>query len=168
MTSVHFTGAKMASKYQVTICSHQIYLTENQRYDLFACIPVKAVGILIKAEIAKNLNAKNINEIFCNYEIDCKKSKSPMPVEVKSNTIKLHLPFNDEYYDILDEIDFGDKKDEFLDINEILNKDEGGKEFLFYETVSNDTKKRQKFYHKIEIKDIKEFNNSVEFVLLSN
>jgi hypothetical protein len=171
MINVHSTepngGAKMASKYKVYICSHQVYLTEAQRYDLFACIPVKTHGIMIKAEIVKNLNSRTINEVFCNYEIDCQKKDDI--ITVKNNTIRIHLPLTEEFYEFDDEFEV-DKKDtnKILNLNDILNDDEGGRQSLFFEGICNDIKKRVKSYHKIEIKDIKLFNESVEFIEFNN
>lgn len=171
MINALFTELKedttMASKYKVYICSHQIYLTEAQRYDLFACIPVKTQGIMVKAEIVKNLNSRNINEVFCNYEIDCQKSDDI--ITVKNNTIRIHLPLTEEFYDFDDKFDVDEKDvNKQLDLNDILNDEEGGKQSLFFEGICNDIKKKVKSYHKIDIKDIKFFNESVEFIEFNN
>ena len=154
------------SSNKVFICSHQIYLNENQRYDLFACVPVKTTGVYIQAEISKNYNSKEIKEIFCNYEIDCKKSKKP--IEVKRGTIKIHLPVEQDYLDFLGEDQKIDSKNSVCELDDLLNLDEGGKEEIFYETISHVLKHKIKSYHKIEVKDIKKFEQTVEFVSFNN
>jgi len=159
-------------KSNVFVCNHQIFLSENQRYDLFACIPVIAQGIYIQAEIIKNMNAKNIQEVFCVYEIDCKITKKP--IEIKNNIIKIHIQQIDNFQQIIEEFELTKKNkfkkidEERIDMKDILNSDEGGKECLFFETISTNPKKNSKHYHKVELKDIQEFNRSVEFVSFSN
>lgn len=153
----------MASKPKVFITNHQIYLTENQRYDLYACIAVKTTGIMTQAQIQKNLNAKDIIEIFCKYEIDCNNSEEA--IEIVNNTIKIHIPAHDSLFNIIDEYELlSDKQEHIMDINDLLNAEEGGKESLFYETVAHDVKNKIKSYHKIQINDFKKFDESVEFV----
>lgn len=162
----------MKMKNNVFVCNHQIFLNENQRYDLFACIPVKAHGIYIEAEIVKNMNAKNIQEVYCIYEIDCKISKKP--IEIKNNIIKIHIQQLDNFQQILDDFDTPKKNkfvttdEEQIDMKDILNSEEGGKECLFFETISTNSKKNSKHYHKVEVKDISEYDKSVEFVYFNN
>jgi hypothetical protein len=148
----------MAAKTKVFICNHQIYLNENQRYDLYACIPVKTTGIFILAEISKNYNTKEISEIFCNYELDCKETKNP--IKIGSKKIKISLPNNQDIISITDE----PNTNEVVDLRDILNTDEGGREELYYETIYHDYQKNIKTYHKIEIKDINRFHETVEFI----
>lgn len=151
----------MKSSYKIMVYNHLLFLTEAQRYDLYACIQVETTGILIAAEINKNLKSKNISEIFYRYTIDCNSSISP--IELHNQTIRIHIPAAGaslfDYYDDQMEIN-----NDNPDIYDILNKDEGGRESLFYETYINDSYKKTKSYHKIEIKDEKQFDDTAFFL----
>jgi hypothetical protein len=159
-------------KTKTFVCNHQIFLTENQRYDLFACIPVKTYGIFLQAEIVKSMNAKNIQEIFCAYEIDCKVTNKPL--EFKNNIIKIHIQPVDKFRNLLEDLETNQKNkligsdDDNIDMKDLLNYEEGGKESLFFETIQINSKKNNKNYHKVEIKDILEYEKSIEFVTFSN
>lgn len=139
-----------------------IFLSESQRYDLYACIPVHAVGILIMAEISKTMKVKNIKEVFCNYIIDCNITNNP--VEIKKNTINIHIPSNGLPIYEISEDDELEINNDTPDLYDILNSDEGGRESLFYETFLHNQKLKNKQYHKIEIKDEKAFDETVEFI----
>jgi hypothetical protein len=158
-------GAEMKSKNTtVFIYNHLIYLNENQRYDLFACIPVNAVGILIKAKLDKaDLRAQEIQEIFVNYTIDCNVSSDAIFFDGK--TVHIHLPPPDDMSN--EKIPFQPADLETYDLYDLLNRSEGGREELFYETFSYDMPKNLKSFHKVEIKDEKFFENSMEFVQLT-
>lgn len=135
-------------------------MNENQRYDLFACVPVKTTGIMMKSKLStKDLDPQSINEIFCNYIIDCNISENA--IEMMDNKIVIHLPAQGSY----DEFPpFQPHNLEKYDLYDLLNRSEGGREELFYETVSEDLARKVKSYHKIEIKDEKQFDDTVEFV----
>lgn len=143
-----------------------VFLNEIQRYDLYACIPVEAVGILIMAEISKNMKVKNIKEIFCKYYIDCEITNNP--VELGKNFIKIHIPSSPIPVFEMTADDQLEINNDTPDIYDILNTDEGGRESLFYETFLHNQKLKQKHYHKIEIKDEKVFDESVEFLDFSS
>jgi hypothetical protein len=148
----------------VFIYNHLIYLNENQRYDLFACIPVEAIGILIKAKLDKSdLRAQEIQEIFVNYTIDCNIHSDAIFYDGK--TMHIHLPPPDEISN--SKIPFQPADLESYDLYDLLNKSEGGREELFYETFTYDVPKKIKSFHKIEIKDEKFFEDSMDFVHLA-
>jgi hypothetical protein len=151
----------MKNKFRVFINNHSIFLTEEQRYDLFACIPVHTVGALVFAEIQNDMQAKSIKEVFVNYIIDCEPNVEP--IEVVNQEIKLHLPIDMENFLTIQDDAF-ENFPKSVDLFDILNKDEGGRESVYYETFIHDNNKKIKTYHKIEIQDEKYFNESAEFV----
>ena len=152
------------NKPTVLIYNHLIYLNENQRYDLYACIPVNAVGILIKAKLDKfDLKPQEIQEIFVNYTIDCNISSDA--IHFDGTNMNVHLPPPDEF--AAAKVPFQPIDLESYDLYDLLNKAEGGKEELFYETFSYDLSKNVKSFHKVEIKDEKVFDESIEFVQLA-
>ena len=149
------------NKPKIFIYNHLIYLNENQRYDLFACVSINTIGILVKAELnEKYFQPQQMQEIYCEYKIDCRESENI--IEYIDHKICIHLPpktEEDMFMKPLQPVDL-----EKYDFYDLLNKDEGGKEELFYETISHDFIKNKKSYHKIEIKDYKVFEESLEFV----
>ena len=152
-------------KTTVFVYNHLIYLNENQRYDLFACVPVETTGILIKAKInSKDLEHQSIQEIFCRYLIDC--DNHDQGIEIKSGIINIHLPPQEENYEF--PIPFQPDGLDKYDLYDLLNRTEGGREELFYTTMSEDFEKNIKSFHKIEIKDEKIFDNSLEFIDFNN
>lgn len=156
----------MKANYKIHVYNHSIFLTESQRYDLYACIPVEAVGILVMADIGKNFKAKSIKEIFVKYQLDCDINKNP--VEIGKKKINIHVPTTGSSVLLYSEDDSFEINNDTPDIYDILNNDEGGRECLFYETFIHDTLKKYKSYHKIEIKDEKQFDDSIEFVDFSS
>jgi len=151
----------MNKKYKFFIYNHLIFLNENQRYDLFACIPVTAVGIMMKAQISpKNFEAQTIQEIFCDYIIDCTSNNDA--IETKKGKVHIHLPSHSAFDDF--PAPFQPKNLEKYDLYDLLNRSEGGREELFYETISEDFDNKIKSFHKVEIKDEKSFHESLEFV----
>jgi hypothetical protein len=151
----------MKNKFRVFISNHSIFLTEEQRYDLFACIPIETVGALVFVELENDMQAKTIKEIFVRYIIDCEPNVEP--IEIIDQKIKLHLPIDmDNFMSIQD--DAFESFPKSVDLNDILNKDEGGRESMYYETFLHDHTKKIKTYHKIEIQDEKYFDESTEFV----
>lgn len=159
------TVVRMSSKKTtIFIYNHLIYLNENQRYDLFACVPVNAIGVLIKARLDKSdLRAQEIQEIFVNYTIDCNISADAIFFD--GNTIHIHLPPPDDI--AISKVPFQPTDLESYDLYDLLNKSEGGKEELFYETFNYNMQNNIKSFHKIEIKDEKFFEGSMEFVQLA-
>lgn len=156
----------MKASPKITIYNHMIFLTETQRYDLYACIPVESVGILVMAEISKNMKVKNIKEVFYKYLIDCEISNNP--VELRKNFIKIHVPSSPVPVFEMAADNQLEYNNDTPDMYDILNKDEGGRESLFYETFLHNQKLKHKHYHKIEIKDEKLFDESVEFLDFSS
>jgi hypothetical protein len=152
----------MKPKFKIFIYNHLIYLNENQRYDLFACIPVTAYGIMMKAQInARDLEPQSIQEIFCNYIIDCTSSQDGIEVNPDGKVI-IHLPPQPSFDPFPPP--FQPNQLEKYDLYDLLNRSEGGREELFYETRSEDLIKWTKSFHKVEIKDEKQFYDSMEFV----
>lgn len=152
-------------KSSVYVYNHLVYLNENQRYDLFACVPVETTGILTKAKIsAKDLDPQSIQEIFCRYKLDCDNYQDG--IEILNGVVVIHLPPQTE--SIVFPTPFDPDQLDKYDLYDLLNKSEGGREELFYTTMSEDKKSKVKSYHKIEIKDEKIFDESVEFLDFSN
>lgn len=151
----------MLNKYKFFIYNHLIFLNENQRYDLFACVPVSAMGVMMKAQISpKNFEAQSIQEVFCDYIIDCNTAENA--IESSKNKVLIHLPNQSSMDDF--PMPFQPKNLEKYDLYDLLNRSEGGREELFYETISQDYDNRIKSFHKVEIKDEKSFYESMEFV----
>ena len=145
----------------ILVYNHVIFLSENQRYDLFACIPVRANGILVQTDIkSKNFEAQSVQETFCHYVIDCEPSDGF--IEIIKNVIHIHLPPQDSLPDFPSPF----KPDELdkYDLYDLLNKNEGGRETLAYSTICHNSDTNKKSFHKVEIKDIKAFEESIDFV----
>jgi hypothetical protein len=145
------------------VYNHVIYLSETQRYDLFACVPVRAYGVLLKASINnKNFNVQDLQEVFCEYVIDC--DDAEQQVEFIGDVMHLHLPYPDES-DL--PIPFQPDNLEKYDLYDLLNAVEGGRESLFYQVVCRNNDTSKKSFHKIEIKDITKFEEGIEFIEIS-
>lgn len=143
------------------VYNHIIFLNENQRYDLFACVPVRTHGILIQGNLTiKGFDVQSLQETFCEYEIDCEDNDEFF--EIDGSVIRIHLPPQS----IAPEIPMPFQPDvlDKYDLYDLLNKSEGGKEELFYSTVAYSNSGKQKLFHRVEIKDIKAFEESIEFV----
>lgn len=143
------------------VCNHVIYLSETQRYDLFACVPVRAYGVFIKAAINnKNFNVQNLQEVFCEYVIDC--HDADQQIEFIGDVMHLHLPSYPDKSDLL--IPFQPDNLEKYDLYDLLNTVEGGKESLFYQFICRNHDAKKKIFHKVEIKDVTKFEEGIEFI----
>jgi len=140
--------------------SHMIFLTEEQRYDLFNGVKIEAVGILTQIDFVKNYKNHINQEVFCKYFIDCE-PENPA-IRAYAEHYEIHIPME---YDA--ESFFAAKNFDVVYIHDILNKKDGGKEMIFFEKAFKNSKNNLDSYHKVEIKDIKFFDESMMFSKIS-
>lgn len=140
--------------------SHSIFLTEEQRYDLFHGSKIKTIGILTQIDFVKNYKNHINQEVFCKYIIDCD-AETPS-IQAFAEHYEIHIPME---YDA--ETFFASKNFDVVYIHDILNRKDGGKEFIFFEKSFKNKKNNFDSYHKVEIKDIKFFDESIIFSKLN-
>jgi len=148
-------------------CTHQIFLSREQRYDLYHGITVEAVGSLIQTSVVdkhKNLT----KEVFLKYKIDMDIAEDK--VEVLKNSYNIHVPT--KKYEEDEEVKEGFKENinsTFVWENDILDYTEGGHELLYfkYRKIYTIESKKILVMHSVEIKDIKILEKSIYFFNLN-
>jgi hypothetical protein len=150
-----FFNNKVKTKYNKIVVNHQVFLTPNQRNNVYYGETVKVVGILTQYKVVDGLYPIKHNEVFCNYSI-CSKTDTLEFIECLPAEYRINLPAYDSE----------GKSTQYPDIDlvDILDKKQGGRESIFFEAMYTDSKKKIQGFHKIEIRDIKYFEKSLNFI----
>jgi len=150
-----FFKNKVKAKYNKMVINHQIFLTKEQRQSVFYGETVRVIGILTQYKIINGKYPIKHNEVFCNYVIETKADAHEC-IECLPTEYRINLPPYDGNGD--------NPMYENIDLLDILDKKQGGRESLFFEAMYTDTKTKIQGFHKIEIRDIKFFDKSINFI----
>lgn len=145
---------KTKQTYNKIVINHQIFLTSKQRQQLYMCEPVEVIGLLTQYKIENGKYPIKHQEVISKYHLVAK-TEIEEYVECLPTFYRLNLPA------------ISDDEDLFtgtaIDIRDIIDKKQGGKESLFFEAMYTDKIKKIQGFHKIEIRDIKHFQKSLCF-----
>lgn len=140
--------------YNKIVVNHQIFLTSKQRNDLYMCHPLDVVGLLTQYKIEEGKYPIKHQEVICRYHL-LAKTEVEEYVECFPTFYRINLPA------ITDDADLF--AGSAIDLRDMLDKKQGGKEGLFFEAMYTDKAKNLQGFHKIEIRDFKHFQKSMCF-----
>jgi hypothetical protein len=148
--------------------NHLIFLSREQRYDLYSGAKLKVLGTCIEiTNINNDKEYKLPKEIFLEYEIDTEQVEDK--VQISGNYYKIHVPIKYMISDLEDNKKIEETSYETVYSEDILDNDDGGKEEYFFRfkkiyVIGN---KRVISVHSVEIRDITVFENSSNFIKFS-
>lgn len=147
------------------LLNHQIFLTKEERYNIYAGKKVAALGSLVETTVFQKDDEKIFQkEIFVNYEIDIEALEEK--VEICNDFYKIHLPITFKHSEFNDN---AKKFNDYIYIEDILDEEDGGKQQLFFKYRKIYTHENKNFVtlHCIEIKDESILKNSLCFIKMS-
>jgi hypothetical protein len=128
---------------KILTISHYIYLSKEERYQLFNQIPLETVGISIPVWFDKGTTSEPAKEIFCRYCITNNKTSKSISSNLEGYNI--NLPQNFKNYKLY----------ESSAIRLLDAKDGGCEELAFKQNAKlNKDNKNYSVIHFIEIKPI--------------
>lgn len=143
-------------------CNHLIFVTEEERYNIYEGGEVTALGIMFQSSFHEDAKfEKKVfgKELIIEYKIDTNKNLET--VEVLPKNYKIHIPLSNMSINYLD---FFNSNEVFLE--DILNDEDSGKSRIYF-SFKKTYKIEESGYiyiHNVEIKDIKYFSNSYSYV----
>lgn len=157
--------SKVNDIYLPVFLNHKIFLTEEERYQIYEGYEVEAIGSLFQSSFhTKHTIRQKIeqSETYCKYKIDTQKKTDLL--EVFPNFYKIHIP--------LDKISFNNENffnNNYTFLEDILNIEDAGREFLSFDFKKTYKSKYNKivFAHYVELKDISELEKTLLFADLT-
>lgn len=148
-----FIGKTPKKSYDKIVLNHVIFMTEDQRYAISEYEDVETTGVLTQYEIKNGKYNVKHAEIICKYIVSPQHEKEI--IQVLPSYYKINLPIEEGEFPITNKT---------VNVHDIVNKKDGGREHIFFEAIYTDEEKKIQGYHKVEIKDIKVFMNSISFL----
>lgn len=145
--------------------NHSIFLTREQRYDLYAGAKLKVLGSCIEVTNINNDKEHKIpKEIFLEYEIDTEQADDK--VQIAGNHYKIHVPIKYIVSDLEENKKLNEDSYETVYSEDILDTDDGGREEYFFKfrkiyIIKN---RRVISVHSVEIRDFSVFEKSAKFI----
>lgn len=133
--------------------SHHIYLTEDQRYDIHAGLPVKVTGIAIPVWFYKNNTSEPAQEIFCTYDIKNEKTGTNVHYNKKKGEFMINMPHVEIHGENVDEMFSKIVQTKIGTAENLLDQHDGGRGFCEF-----------RYYHKLQIN--KKLHHIIHFVEL--
>jgi len=127
--------------------NHNIFLTKEERYDLYAGKKIFTIGSIIETSVIQHKNDRVFEkEIFVNYEIDTDIVEDK--VEICNDFYKIHISANYSNSEL--------NKDHDFVLEDMLDQDDGGKNGIFFKHRKIYTHKHKNYVvlHTVDIKDI--------------
>lgn len=137
------------------VVNHMVFLTREQRYKLYEFEEVEATGLLTQYRIIRGKYGVKHDEVITKYIIttDVKENF----VEVFPTHYQINLP--------LGEMKSGDgSATSVVDLADIVDRKDGGIASICFDAIYTSDDINLQGFHKIVIKDIKEFTKSLSFV----
>jgi hypothetical protein len=142
--------------------SHQIFVTKEQRYELYQGEKVETVGSFIETTNINNVQDFFPKEIFARYIIDSLISDEH--ITSTADGYKIHMPVKFLYSDAdLENVDL----DSTVFIEDILDNEDGGREEIFFKwrkILISEKNKKYIIMHSVSIRDIEVLRSSASFV----
>lgn len=141
--------------------SHNLFLTKEQRYNLFNGNNVETVGTSICVlNSLKFKNPEEVKEYFCLYKLIPKKNitKSIKSTKKGFNIYLFSEKTNNTFFDLVNEFFFG-KKINKENTKKLLDIKDGGSEWLFL--IEQEFKKNLIIFHKLQIQKIENLLESL-------
>lgn len=141
--------------------THQIFVTKEQRYQLYQGEKIETIGSFIETTNINNKKDFFPKEIFAKYQIDTIVSEEH--IVSMADGYKIHMPVKFLYSDAdLENIDL----ESSVFIEDILDSDDGGREEVFFKYRKVYTDKNKKFLviHSVSIRDIEILKSSTSFI----
>lgn len=148
--------------------NHLIFLTREQRYDLYSGAKLKVLGTCIEVtNINNDKEYKLPKEIFLEYEIDTEQAEDK--IQIAGSYYKIHIPIKYMISDIEENKKLTEDSYDTVYSEDILDLDDGGREEYFFRfrkiyVIQN---KRVISVHSVEIRDISVFENSAKLLNFS-
>lgn len=129
--------------------SHFVFLTKDQRYDLYNNKEIEIIGVSIPVWFYKNKTSEPANEVYCKYKII--PTKEDLLVKHESNSYKIYLP---------QEVNTKDGRTNPVTIKNLLEPQDGGISWIAFKQLGKVKKKKKSFdiFNYVEIKTIDELN----------
>lgn len=133
--------------------AHNLFLTRDQRYDLFNNKEIEAVGVSVPIWQYQGQSSEPGNEVFCKYKL--------IPCDYK-----IYVKHNESGYDIyLPKKSYDPEEDRTnpLTIKNIIDHKDGGVEWIAFRQFAKakNNNKPVNIVHFVEIKTIEELEKSI-------
>lgn len=154
--------------------SHNIFLTRQQRYDLYNKQVIETIGVSVPVWFANGTTSEPANEVFCKYKLINNTEQTGIEFVKRGYDIclpqietnyKLIEPTTDEWLKMTDieKEKWFQETQKPLNCKNLLDLCDGGSEYLYYRTHQKKIIKNMETHvvHFIEIKTIESLLNSL-------
>ena len=141
--------------------SHHIFLTKEQRYDIYEGSKVHTFGSIIETTNLNNKKEFFPHEIFVDYVLDTEPSSNV--VEIRKDKYHVHLPIKFIHGDMdLENLN----TDDYFYSEDLLDIDDGGRQEIYFKwkRIYTDENKKIVTLHNFNLRDIEVFKTSYSFI----